>query len=34
MNKPKYLYKSEKFLTVYEFVSEGTKGQIKKMVQL
>jgi len=33
MNKPKYLYKSEGFLTVFEFVSEGTKGQIKKMVQ-
>jgi hypothetical protein len=33
MNKPKYLYKSEEFLKVYEFVSEGPKGQIKKMVQ-
>ena len=33
MNKPKYLYKSEPFLKVYEFVSEGPKGQIKKMVQ-
>ena len=33
MNKPKYLYKSEEFLKVYEFVSEGPKGYIKKMVQ-
>jgi len=33
MNKPKYLYKSERFLTVFEFISEGPKGQIKKMVQ-
>jgi hypothetical protein len=33
MNKPKYLYKSEEFLKVYEFISEGPKGQIKKMVQ-
>ncbi len=33
MNKPKYLYKSEEFLRIYEFVSEGPKGRIKKMVQ-
>lgn len=33
MNKPKYLYKSEEFLKIYEFVSEGPKGKIKKMVQ-
>jgi hypothetical protein len=33
MNHPKYLYKSEKQLRVYQFVSEGPKGNIKKMVQ-
>jgi hypothetical protein len=33
MNKPKYLYKSEPFLKVYEFTSEGPKGSIKKLVQ-
>lgn len=33
MNKPKYLYKSEEFLKIYEFISKGPKGQIKKMVQ-
>jgi len=33
MNKPKYLYKSEEFLKIYAFVSEGSKGRIKKMVQ-
>ena len=33
MNKPKYLYKSEPFLKVFEFTSEGIKGSIKKMVQ-
>jgi hypothetical protein len=33
MNKPKYLYKSEEFLKVYEFVSEGLKGNVKKVVQ-
>jgi thioredoxin-related protein len=33
VHKPKYLYKSEEFLKVYEFVSEGPKGSIKKMVQ-
>jgi hypothetical protein len=33
MNKPKYLYKTEDKFTIYEFVSEGTKGKIKKMVE-
>jgi hypothetical protein len=33
MNKPKYLYKSEDFLKIYEFISEGPNGRIKKMVQ-
>jgi len=33
MNKPKYLYKSEELLMIYEFVSEGPKGRIKKIVQ-
>lgn len=33
MNKPKYLYKSEAFLKVFEFTSEEIKGSIKKMVQ-
>jgi hypothetical protein len=33
MNKPKYLYKSEPFLRVYEFISEGSKGAIKKLVE-
>jgi hypothetical protein len=33
MNKAKYLYKSEPFLKVYEFTSEGLKGSIKKIVQ-
>ena len=33
MDKPKYLYLSEDFLKVFEFISEGPKGQIKKMVQ-
>lgn len=33
MNKTKYLYKSEGFFKVFEFVSEGPKGQIRKMVQ-
>jgi hypothetical protein len=33
MNKPKYLYKSEEFLRIYEFTSEGPKGRIKKMVE-
>lgn len=33
MNKPKYLYKSEPFLKVFEFTSEGSKGSISKVVQ-
>jgi hypothetical protein len=33
MNKPKYLYKSEEYLKIYEFISEGPKGRIKKIVQ-
>ena len=33
MKQPKYLYKSEPFLKVYEFISEGPKGRIKKLVQ-
>jgi hypothetical protein len=30
MNKPQYLYKTEDKFTIYEFVSEGPKGSIKK----
>jgi hypothetical protein len=33
MNKPKYLYKTEEEFTIYEFVSEGPKGRIPKMVE-
>jgi hypothetical protein len=33
MHKPKYLYKSEKDLMAYEFISEGPKGSIKKVIQ-
>jgi hypothetical protein len=33
MNHSKYLYKSEPFLRVYEFTSEGNQGLVKKMVQ-
>jgi hypothetical protein len=33
MNRPKYLYKSEDCLKVFEFISEGPKGRIRKMVQ-
>ena len=32
MNKPKYLYKTEERLMVFEFISEGAKGTIKKMI--
>jgi len=32
MVNPKYLYRSEEKLLVFEFVSEGPKGNIKKMV--
>ena len=33
MNDPKYLYKTEGKFTIYEFVSEGPKGRIRKMVE-
>ena len=33
MNKPKYLYKTEEEFTIFEFVSEGSKGRILKMVE-
>lgn len=33
MNNLKYLYKSEESLKIYEFISEGPKGQIHKMVE-
>lgn len=33
MNNPKYLYKSEESLKIYEFISEGPKGTIHKMVE-
>lgn len=33
MNKPKYVYKSAKKFLVYEFVSVGLKGRIKKVVK-
>ncbi|TXE12189.1 DUF6934 family protein [Algoriphagus aquimarinus] len=33
MNKPKYLYKSEESFKVFEFTSEGSKGEIRKLVQ-
>ena len=33
MTKPKYLYKSEEDFLVYEFISEGPKGHIRKMVK-
>jgi hypothetical protein len=33
MNNPKYLYKTERKFTIYEFISEGPKGRIKKMVE-
>ncbi len=32
MNKPKYLYKTEERLMIFEFISEGTKGLVKKMI--
>lgn len=32
MNKPKYLYKTEEQLMVFEFISEGSKGIVKKMI--
>ena len=33
MNKPQYLYKTEAEFTIFEFVSEGPKGSIKKIVE-
>ena len=33
MNNQKYLYKSEEFLKIYEFVSEGPKGTIHIMIE-
>jgi hypothetical protein len=33
MNQPKYLYKSEELLKIYEFVSIGRMGSIKKIVE-
>lgn len=33
MNKPKYLYRGETLFRIYEFVSEGPKGRIEKMIQ-
>lgn len=33
MNKPKYLYKTEDEFMIYEFVSEGPKGSIKKLIE-
>ncbi len=33
MNKPKYLYKTEDKFTIFEFISVGPKGSIKKMVE-
>lgn len=33
MNKPKYLYKTEDKFTIFEFVSEGPKGSIRKIVE-
>ncbi len=32
MKHPKYIYRSESSLHFYEFISEGPKGSIKKMV--
>ncbi|MEY2830093.1 MAG: hypothetical protein RIQ33_1951 [Bacteroidota bacterium] len=32
MNKPKYFYKSEEQLLVFEFISEGPKGLVKKLI--
>jgi hypothetical protein len=33
MKHPKYLYRSEELLMYYEFISEGPKGLIKKIVE-
>lgn len=33
MKYPKYSYKSEELFLIYQFTSEGSKGQIKKVVE-
>ncbi len=33
MKHPRYFYKSEKYLLIYEFISEGPKGAIRKLVE-
>ena len=33
MNKPKYLYKADVEFAIYEFVSEGKNGRIKKRIE-
>lgn len=33
MRYPKYLYRSEELFLFYEFISEGPKGRIKKIVE-
>jgi hypothetical protein len=33
MKYPKYLYRSESLMNYYEFISEGPKGKIKKIVE-
>lgn len=33
MNQPKYLYKSEPSFMHFEFISEGLKGRVRKMVE-
>ena len=33
MNQPKYQYRTERLFLFYEFISEGPKGSIKKVVE-
>lgn len=33
MHKPKYLYKTDDKFAIYEFLSEGPKGRIRKIVE-
>lgn len=33
MNKPRYVFTTEEYSEVFEFISEGPKGRIKKIVQ-
>jgi len=33
MNRPKYLYRSEGEFLYYEFISEGPKGSVRKIVE-